>query len=257
VASQLPSVVRTTEDKENEGSYGSWRREFRRKYAALLDATRENTKRSLQASVAAEGRQITCRKECTFCCHHYVSVSLAQGMVIVDHLYRNRDLLQQFLDRYEEWREKAEAISDEIDGIRNRALASSAPMAGVIKDTRPLSTRYFMTNIRCPFLVDGLCSIYPVRPLACSGHHSVSPPEWCAPDSQHKPEIRRMTPDDRDLLGMIQVADPWLTLFELALPTMVYRLLTEGSAAMTSVMHSQLVCDDRTGPDVQTGVAKQ
>lgn len=240
MASQQPLMARMTEDRENEGSYGSWRREFCRKYAASLDTARENAHRSLQASLAAEGRQITCRKECTFCCHHYVSVSLAQGMVIVAYLYRHKDLLQQFLDRYEEWREKAAAIPGEIDGIRNRALASSAPMAHVIRDTRPLSTRYFMANIRCPFLVDGLCSIYPVRPLACSGHHAVSPPEWCAPGSQHNPEIRRAMPDDRDLLAMVQVADPWLTLFELALPTMIYRLLMEGSATMTSVMSSQL-----------------
>jgi Fe-S-cluster containining protein len=257
VASQLPLTVSATEDRENDGSYGTWRRKFCREYAALLETTRENTNRSLRASVAAEGRQISCQKECTSCCHHYVSVSLAQGMVIVAHLYRTKGLLQQFLDRYAEWRDKAEAIAEEIDGIRNRALASSTPMARVITDTRPLSTRYFLANIRCPFLVDGLCSIYPVRPLACSSHHSVSPPEWCVPDSQQKPEIRRMTPDDRDLLGMIRVGDPWLTLFELALPTMVYRLLTEGSAAMTSLMHSQIKSAPPGRADVQTGVAKQ
>ena len=240
MASQLPLTVTTTEDRENEGSYGSWRREFCRKYAALLDATRDNTNRSLRASVSAEGRQISCRKGCTFCCYHYVSVSLAQGMVIVAHLYQRKDLLQQFLDRYETWREKAESIAEDLDRIRNQALLSSTPMARVIQDTRPLSTRYFEANIRCPFLVDDLCSIYPVRPLACSGHHAVSPPEWCAPDSGQKPEIRRMTPDDRDLMALIRVADPWLTLFELTLPTMVYRLLTEGSAAMTSSMLSQM-----------------
>jgi Fe-S-cluster containining protein len=257
VASELPLTVRSTEDRENEGSYGAWRRKFCREYAALLEATRKNTNRSLRASVSAEGRQISCQRECTFCCHHYVSVSLAQGMVIVAHLYRNKDLLQQFLDRYEEWRGKTEGIADEIDDIRNRALASSAPMARVIKDTRPLSTRYFLSNIPCPFLVDGLCSIYTVRPLACSAHHSVSPPEWCAPNSQQEPEIRRVTPDDGDLLAMIRVADPWLTLFELALPTMVYRLLTEGGAAMASLMHSQVQSASPGPGDAQTGVAKR
>jgi Fe-S-cluster containining protein len=247
VVSPLPLTVTRTEVKENKGSYGSWRAEFCRKYAALLDGTRENTNLSLQAAVSAEGRQISCRKGCTFCCHHYVSVSLAQGMVIVAHLYKRKDLLKQFLDRYAEWREKAESISDAIDGIRNAALASSTPIARIIEDTRPLSNRYFAATIRCPFLVDDLCSIYPVRPLACSGHHSVSPPEWCAPDSNQKPEIRRMTPDDQDLMALVRVGDPWLTLFELALPTMVYRLLTEGSASMTSSMRSQ-TASERPGP---------
>lgn len=240
MASQLPLTVTATEDREKVGSYGSWRKQFCREYAALLDTTRRNTGRSLEAAVSAEGRQISCAKGCTYCCHHYVSVSLGQGMVIVAHLYRNRDVLQQFLDRYEAWRAQAGEVADEIDGIRNQALAASTPIARVIEDTRPLSNRYFAATIRCPFLVDDVCSIYPVRPLACSGHHSVSPPEWCAPDSPRKPEIRRMTPEDRDLLGMIRLADPWLTLFELALPTMVYRLLTEGSVEMTSVMDAQV-----------------
>jgi Fe-S-cluster containining protein len=240
VATQLPLPVTATEDKEKEGSYGSWRKKFCRDYAAQLDACRRNTSRSLEVAVSAEGRQISCAKGCTYCCHHYVSVSLAQGLVIVAHLYRNRDVLQQFLDRYEAWRAQAGDVADEIDGIRNRALASSTPIAHVIEDTRPLSNRYFAATIRCPFLVDGLCSIYSVRPLACSGHHAVSPPEWCAPDSPHHPEIRRMTPCDRDLLGMMRIADPWLTLFELALPTMAYRLLTEGSLALTSVMRAEL-----------------
>jgi hypothetical protein len=99
--------------------------------------------------------------------------------------------------------------------------------------------------------VDGLCSIYSARPLACSGHHSVSPPELCAPDSLEKPEIRRVTPDDRDLLNMMRVGDPWLTLYELALPTMVYRLLTEGSVEMTSTMRAQMKSP------VEAGGAKQ
>ena len=132
MVSQLPLTVTRTEARENKGSYGSWRGEFCRKYGALLEATRDNTYRSVQASVSAEGRQISCRKSCTFCCHHYVSVSLAQGMVIAAHLYKRKDLLMQFLDRYEKWREKAESTSEAIDGIRNQALSSSIPIARVI-----------------------------------------------------------------------------------------------------------------------------
>lgn len=234
MANQIPLRIRRTEERVKKGSHGSWRGEFCRRYAGLLTKTRENTYESLRGGVSAEGREISCRKGCTWCCYHYVSVSLAQGMVIVDYLYGRKDLLKLFLDRYEQWRERAEPLSDEIDRIRNQALSSSTPVERVIEETRPLSTRYFEANIRCPFLRDGLCSIYTVRPLACSGHHSVSPPEWCAPGSEQKPEIRRVTPDDRDLIGMIQLADPRLTLFELTLPKMVFRLLTEGSPAMIS-----------------------
>ena len=67
MASQLPVTVTATEDREKEGSYGSWRKQFCRKYAALLDTTRRNTSRSLEAAVSAEGRQISCAKGSTYC----------------------------------------------------------------------------------------------------------------------------------------------------------------------------------------------
>jgi len=173
---------------------------------------------------------------CTYCCYHYVTVSLAQGIVIVDHLYNRKDLLKQFLDSYETWRKDGESISADIDRIRIHALSSSIPTHQVFTDTRDLSARYLAKNIRCPFLVDDKCSIYPVRPLSCSGHHSVSPPDWCAPAAQKQPDIQHATAADEDLIAMIQLADSRLTLYELALPTMVYRLLTEGSSALMTMI---------------------
>jgi Fe-S-cluster containining protein len=229
---QIPLRIRRTEVREKKGSHGSWRQEFCKKYFGLLIKTRENTYHSLLESLSAKKAEISCRKGCTYCCYHYVAVSFAQGLVIVDYLYKRKDLLKQFLDNYEGWRRDGESVSDRIDQIRIQALSSSIPTQQVIRDTRPLSIRYQETNIACPFLADNQCSIYEVRPLSCSGHHSVSPPEWCAPASQQKPDIQRRMPDDQDLIGMIQLADPRLTLYELTLPTMVYRLLTEGSAAM-------------------------
>ena len=229
---QLPLRIRRTEDREKKGSHGLWRKEFCRKYQGLLIKTRENSFNSLVESLSAEGRSITCRTGCTYCCYHYVAVSLAQGIVIVDYLYKRKELLKQFLDNYEKWRVDGESISDEIDRIRIHALSSSIPTHQVMTDTRPLSTRYLDTNIRCPFLVDDKCSIYEVRPLACSGHHSVSPPDWCAPTAQQKPDIRHSIPDDEDFIEIIRLAGSQLTLYELTLPTMVYRLLTEGSSVI-------------------------
>jgi Fe-S-cluster containining protein len=165
-------------------------------------------------------------------------VSLAHGIVIVDYLYKRKELLKQFLDNYEEWRKQGESISDDIDRIRNQALSSSIPIDRVITETRPLSTRYLETNIRCPFLVDNKCSIYQVRPLSCSGHHSVSPPDWCAPASQQQPVIHHEMPDDEDLIEIVQLTDPRQALYELALPTMINTLLTGGSSAMMTKISS-------------------
>jgi len=233
---QLPLRIRRIEDREKKGSHGLWRKEFCRKYASQLLKTRENTHHSLVELLSAQGKAISCRMGCTYCCYHYVTVSLAQGIVIVDHLYNRKDLLKQFLDGYETWRKDGESISADIDRIRIHALSSSIPTHQVFTDTRDLSARYLAKNIRCPFLVDDKCSIYPVRPLSCSGHHSVSPPDWCAPAAQKQPDIQHATAADEDLIAMIQLADSRLTLYELALPTMVYRLLTEGSSALMTMI---------------------
>ena len=232
VVKQLPLRIRRIEDREKKGSHGVWRKEFCRKYFSLLTKSEEKSYQSLVASLSANGEAISCRKGCSYCCYHYVTVSLAQGIVIVDHLYRRKDLLKRFLDNYEHWREQGKSIADGIDHIRIHALSTSMPINQVITKTRPLSSKYFGSNIPCPFLVDNECSIYPVRPPSCSGHHAVSPREWCAPTSQQQPEIRRSMSADEDFIKIVQLADTRLSLYELSLPTMIYRLLTEGSAAI-------------------------
>ena len=238
---QIPLRIRRTEDREKKGSHGAWRREFCSKQSELLNRTRGNSFRSLTETLSAQGESISCRQGCTYCCYHYVAVSLAQGIVIVDYLYRNKALLKQFLDNYETWCKDGEAISDSIDRIRIQALQSSVPTDQIMADTRSLSKQYLDSHIACPFLADDKCSIYEVRPMSCSSHHSVSPPECCAPESQKKPVIRHSMPDDEDLIEMIRLADPRMTLYELTLPTMVYRLLTKGSSAiMTEVSQHNL-----------------
>lgn len=232
VVKQLSLQIRRTEDREKKGLHGSWRREFCRKYVALLTASRQKSYQSLVDSLSLERKEISCKRGCAYCCYHYVTVSLAQGIAIVDYLYSRKDLLKQFLDNYADWRNKGGTIADGIDGIRLRALASSVPIDRVIADTRPLSTRYFEAVIPCPFLADNTCSIYEVRPTSCSGHHAVSPPDWCAPGSRRNPDIRRSMPDDEDFIKMVQLADSRISLYELTLPTLIYRLLTEGSAAI-------------------------
>ena len=238
MASQIPLRIRRIEDKEKKGSHGAWRRDFCRKYVELLRRGREKSLRTLVEALSAQGKAISCRSGCTFCCYHYVTVSLAQGIVIVDYLYRHRDLLKQFLDNYAAWYDQAASLAEDIDRTRLRALSSSVPTEQILLETRPLSARYFESSIRCPFLAQDRCSIYEVRPSSCASHHAASPPEWCAPDSPQRPDIQRSITEDDDLVRIVGLADTRLSLYELSLPTMIYRLLTEGSAAiMAEISH--------------------
>ena len=229
---QIPLSIRRTEDKEKKGSHGSWRNEYCRKYNSLLEKTRQNAFNALENSLSTQGNTISCQTGCTHCCYHYVAVSFAHGIVIADYLYKSKGLLKQFLDNYEKWRIDGESIADEIDRIRIDALSSSMSTQQLMVETRPLSNRYLESHIPCPFLVDDRCSIYAVRPMACSGHHSVSSPDCCAPGAQQKPDIRNSVPDKENLLEFMHMSGSQMMLYELTLPVMVYRILTEGSATI-------------------------
>lgn len=233
-AKQLPRQYEETERIAQQGKFGAWRQDFCRKYAYALTRMQEHVHQSLVEALALRGERITCLKGCTYCCFHYVTVSLAHGILIVDFLYKNRELLSCFADSYERWQRKGYSIAERIDQIRNQALSSSLPIDRVLAETRPLSERYLDANIPCPFLVDRGCTIYEVRPMSCSGHYSASPPDWCAPASRYKPVIHHMVPGDNDLMELMRLIDPRLILYELTLPIMIHKLLTEGAPPVIS-----------------------
>jgi Fe-S-cluster containining protein len=231
--------IEKIEAKENTGPYGAWRREFSRKYQELLIRARNNSYSSLVKTLSSKGETISCRKECTYCCFHYVAAPLAHGIVIVDYLYNRKELLKQFIHNYEKWRHKGYNISNINDHTRVQAFSSSMPINDIIEVTRPLSMRYLEMDIPCPFLVNNTCLIYAVRPLPCSGQYSVSPPDWCAPAAGKKAVIYQLIPDDEDLMKFLQLADPRLMLYELTLPIMIYKLLTEGVSSFEDSFSGQ------------------
>ena len=233
---QISRQIKKIEKKEKKASYGLWRKEFCKKYVKVLLRIQNNTHNALIEKLSSRDEAITCREGCTHCCFHYVTVSLAHGIVVVDYLYRKKELLRQFIDSYEKWRNKGHSVSDSIDRTRIEALSSSMPIDRVMADTRPLSSSYLDMNIQCPFLLDNLCVIYDVRPLSCSGHFSVSTPDWCAHASGKKPVLHNLVPNDEDLIEIMQLADTRLLLYELSLPTMIHKLLIEGSSSVMNEM---------------------
>jgi Fe-S-cluster containining protein len=128
--------------------------------------------------------EITCSKGCSNCCILSVGASIQEGEAIVYYLYHNDDALQYFLKAYSEWRAKIKAH----ENLFNRELPCNAKtnprIAGglqykIIDDLTEYA--YSRLNIPCPFLREGVCSIYEVRPLVCAGLIATTPPERCNP----------------------------------------------------------------------------
>lgn len=64
---------------------------------------------------------------------------------------------------------EAEAISR----YSGRAMARKGTIDEFLRDADDMVDRY--TGVPCTFLVEGKCSIYVVRPIACRTHHNLGP----------------------------------------------------------------------------------
>lgn len=86
---------------------------------------------------------LACAKGCAACCHLRVGLTAPEVLLIVRHL---RPFLHELGGR-----------------IRRHALE----LATLELDD------YFLTPMPCPFLIENMCGIYPVRPLMCRRANSV------------------------------------------------------------------------------------
>ncbi len=98
-------------------------------------------------AAAADVNQLACKQGCSWCCHFSVDVRAVEAMTIADYVEREfslRDKLQL----------KAE-------------LTTNARILSRFDDVQRAHH-----NIKCPFLKDGGCRIYPVRPQTCRNYHA-------------------------------------------------------------------------------------
>jgi Fe-S-cluster containining protein len=104
--------------------------------------------RQLDQTIAANPprQEVACRKGCTYCCHLYVSATAPELLAIAEHVSK--------------WPEERRAVL--TDRLRNASqLTRGLTPAERVRLSHP-----------CPMLEDGLCGIYPVRPLGCRAYAS-------------------------------------------------------------------------------------
>lgn len=118
---------------------------------------------------ATEGKPAHCRKGCSWCCHQVVFAVTHEILFIREQLEVNsrRKDLSRFLDLAKKKSETTARKSDE------ELLRFRSP---------------------CPFLSEGICGIYEVRPMACriylSSSESACHRDYEDPgDEQHFPEL--------------------------------------------------------------------
>ena len=134
---------------------GEVARQTARFRALIAKPTRERLRslvaachRQLEQTVEAHPprQTVACRMGCDHCCHLYVSATAPELLAIAEHV--------------------AAWPPERRDALRSR-LADALPA------TRGLSpVERVGLGLPCPMLEDGLCGIYPVRPLGCRAYAS-------------------------------------------------------------------------------------
>jgi Fe-S-cluster containining protein len=110
------------------------------------------------------GPKPCCFKGCSACCSEPVYVSSAEVEDIVTHL-----------------------SDEQKDVIKEKLLVWIEKTKGILGEKMPAAVKYRALNAVCPFLKDGLCSIYERRPTSCRAWYATGKPEDCElPAREHQ-----------------------------------------------------------------------
>ncbi len=230
----MPELDIITADAAYAGRIGEQRQRFCYLFSQKKQEALHAIEGEIFAKIAGNGEISTCRKGCSVCCVLFIEASIQECEGIVYSLYRSPEILSQFLRRYEDWRLQMRLRGDPFE--RCDEILHGQPDGDLSQSDQETLLRalasYHRQNINCPFLDRGACSIYEVRPYACSNHYVTTPAEWCAaenwcnPGFPHRPKIY-MTDTERlyDLAFYHRDLGKPVVSF---VPTTVYRILTEG-----------------------------
>jgi Fe-S-cluster containining protein len=178
-----------------EGEQGRRREDFCRRYTAYKKARLAELESGQRQAIEAQGKVISCGRGCAHCCHVYVSATLPECEAVVYYLYHHEDALRNFLKNYPGWLQAIRHIDHdyhEVGRLRSRQLAGLDDAAERSALKTALNT-YAGQYIPCPFLAEGACTIYEVRPYVCAGLVATTPGEWCRfghPES-HRVELHK------------------------------------------------------------------
>jgi Fe-S-cluster containining protein len=207
--------------------------EFCAGFTVQKKAALKSIDEEIRTIIRNENKEITCRKGCAVCCVLFIEANIQECVAIADYLAQKPDILKAFISRYDNWRHRMTRLGGPFS--RCEKILHEDPRSELSEEDRILLIEalknYQKQNIPCSLLDAEACSIYEVRPYVCANHYVTTPREWCRvenwcnPAFPDKPKIY-MTAIDviDDLCFYTKLKKPVIGF----MPTMVYRILTEG-----------------------------
>jgi len=214
------------------GRIGRRRKEFCVGYIEQKRSELEKISRKQVEQASAIGRSISCHEGCYFCCAEPIVIYLPECEAIVYFLYQNEVALTSFLQAYQSWlteAKKYQGVLERMSDIRNQMFGTDSEQdisTSLLESLSEEAEVYTKQQILCPFLIDGRCSIYEVRPWVCAALYSTTPSEWCNPTSPNAPEAKPLLYDP--LIDVTFYDERPKALYTEYLPIFVFYLLTDG-----------------------------
>jgi Fe-S-cluster containining protein len=187
-------------------------------------------RKKLASAELEAGKKVTCAKGCTICCSMYIEASIQECEAIVYYLYHDDGAMASFLRSYPGWREALRRQGDIFKGRSKywEPQPTVEKAASLWREFTEEEDGYFAQGILCPFLSEGLCSIYEVRPYVCASYAAVTPPEYCRSGSENQPKIVKAIPhgvrSDLSFYHLEQLSERVLSTMQI----MVYEILKSG-----------------------------
>lgn len=135
-----------------------------------------------------EGIVPSCRSGCDHCCRYHIVMNIAEAQTLAHYIKRewSAEQIADLRMRTHQW--------NEWDNSR-----PGRPSAIIIEQTDLSNYDHC-----CPMLVNGTCSIYPVRPVVCRAHYVSSHPRYCS--AVNDPELTEDAPVV--LKSIVEVVSP-------------------------------------------------
>jgi Fe-S-cluster containining protein len=117
-------------------------------WRSALERSRRRLDAEAEAAIDASSVKPACKEGCWYCCYYRVTVHPEEAFAIVEYVRAHFD--------------------------QNRGQRVREDVAANAKALRRMSHQeQLVANLKCPFLDDGRCSIYPVRPTRCRNFHAI------------------------------------------------------------------------------------
>jgi Fe-S-cluster containining protein len=220
-----------------KGVVGRARQGFCESYTSLKKSWLAEIENKLRQDLAIQDKVISCRRGCIHCCKFFVAASLQECECIVHYLYQHEEALRHFLQSFEDWKErvlKNERCFQKINNL-HRKISEGNATEDERKFFSDACSEYVSADITCPFIKEGACTIYEVRPYVCAGVVATTPVEWCAPGHPRHAEASYYKTSVRSVTDMPYFVPLQTGGIDSSLPLMVYNILRGGYSALATI----------------------